>query len=103
MSDIPSLIRKDIEEELPHISESLRPWLERHIVTPRLITLSINPEGSHTRDFWLVTDEVGKDDSSYRIVYDPDSQKYGLEMTLNTGVQWYMGPYGTFTKAVHSL
>jgi len=103
MNDIPALIRQDIESELPQIDKRLRDWLEQHIVSPRLVILSTDPDGTISREFWLVTDEVGHKDSSYRIVYDPQTQKYGLEMTLNTGVQWYMGPYGSFSRAAYSL
>src|SRR5258705_11797377 len=103
MTDIPTLIRNDIKEELPNLQKWLREWLESHIVPPRQVRLSIDPEGKQSREFWLVTGEVGNKDSSYRIIYDPESSKYGLECTLNTGVEWYMGPYGTFTKAAEAL
>jgi hypothetical protein len=65
--------------------------------------LAADAEGSSFKDLWLVTDHTGEKDSSYRIVYDEQSQMFGLEVTLDTDVKWYMGSYGSFANTVESM
>jgi hypothetical protein len=52
---------------------------------------------------WLVTDHVGVSDASSRVVYDAASQMFGLVVELESGVLWYMGPYGSLVDAVRSI
>jgi hypothetical protein len=32
-----------------------------------------------------------------------EAQAFGLECTLDSGVKWYMGIYGSFSQAVDSM
>ena len=101
--EIEGLITLKIAEGLALLKPHLQSWARDHLIQPRQIRLSTDPEGSSFKDFWLVTGHVGKEDSSYRIVYDEAEQAFGLEMTLDTGVEWYMGNYGSFSEAVENM
>ena len=81
----------------------LRSWARNHLIQPRRVRLSIDPEGNSLKPFWLVTDHVGIDDSAYRIAYDESERVFGLELTLDTGVEWYCGPHGTFFETVEGM
>jgi hypothetical protein len=92
-------VAQGIEDLVPH----LQVWLRAHLVEPRSVRLSVDPDGNSSKDLWLVTDHIDEDDASYRIVYDEDSQMFGLESTLETGVEWYMGSYGSLPETVQSM
>ena len=102
---------REIEEQitlkvtggLAVLEPHLQSWVRAHLIQPRQIQLSTNPNGNSFKDFWLITDHVGKEDSSYRIVYDEAEQAFGLEVTLDTGVEWYMGNYGSFSETVENM
>jgi hypothetical protein len=63
-------INLKVREILPSLALHLRSWAEQHLIQPRRIKLSLDPEGNAPKDFWLVTDHNGKDDSTSRVVYD---------------------------------
>ena len=90
-------------EGLAVLAPHLQDWLRTHLVDPRPIRFYADAEGHSFKDLWLVTDHTGEKDSSYRIVYDESNQMFGLEVTLDTGVEWYMGSYGSFSETVASM
>ena len=96
-------INLKVQEMMPSLKPHLLSWAQQHLIRPRKITLSLDSDGNTSKDFWLVTDHNGKDDSSYRVVYDAEEQAFGLEVTLETGVEWYMGTYGIFAEAVENM
>jgi len=96
-------IRTRVAGDLPRLPEPLRAWAERHMIEPRRVTLALDEKGERTGDFWLVTDHTGAEDSSSRVVFDESTGKFGLEMTLMDGTEWYMGPYGGFAEAVDGM
>jgi hypothetical protein len=96
-------INMKIQETLPSLKPHLHSWVQQHLIQPRKIKLSLDSDGHTSNDFWLITDHNGKDDSSYRVVYDADEQVFGLEVTLETGIEWYMGASGTFAEAVENM
>ena len=96
-------INLKVREDLLSLKSHLRSWAQQHLIQPRKINLSLDSEGNASKDFWLVTDHNGQDDSSYRVVYDNGEQVFGLEVTLDTGIEWYMGGYGTFAEAVENM
>ena len=96
-------IRVAVSEGLPLLKPHVRSWLRDHLIEPRAVVLATDPDGNVFKQLWLVTDHVGKDDSSYRIVYDGTAETFGLECTLNNGVEWYMGNYGSFSEAVEAM
>jgi hypothetical protein len=90
--------------DLATLPENLRLWAERHLVTPREVTLWCDPERTTQTKVWLLTDHVGHDDASSRIVFDPAAKAFGLEMTLEDNTEWYMGPYeGGFADVVQHI
>ena len=102
-TDIPGLIKRRVDEELVILPSHLQTWVQTHLVEPRLLTFSVDHDGSSFRQFWLVTDHNGEQDSSYRIVFDGEQGVFGLECTLDSGVEWYMGSYGSFSDAVENM
>jgi hypothetical protein len=102
-NEIPRVIRSKVAEELVNLAPHLQRWLRTHLVEPRLSKLSIDRNGSSFKLFWLVTDHNGEQDSSYRIVYDGEQEVFGLECTLVSGVEWYMGSCGSFSNSVENM
>ncbi len=92
-----------VTEGIALLEPHLQSWVREHLIQPLQIRLATNPDGNSLKGFWLVTDHVGKEDSSYRIVYDEDEQAFGLESTLDTGVEWHMGNYGSFSETVENM
>lgn len=92
-----------VAEGLASLAPHLQNWLRSHLVEPRLTRLSTDPNGTSFKNLWLVTDHTGEQDSAYRIVFDGDNQVFGLESSLDTGVEWYMGSYGSFSETVESM
>ena len=62
-----------------------------HLTPVRQETIFGNSDGSDPVRVWFVTDHVGQEDSSYRIVYETECKMYGLEVTLKDGVRWMLG------------
>jgi len=102
-SEITDRIEELVKAELPRLAPQHREWTEQHLVVPRQMSLSISEDGQGEVTLWLVTDHIGHRDSSSRVVFDAEQDKFGLEMTLANGVQWYMGLYGGFAKTVESM
>ena len=92
-----------VAEGLAVLAPHLQDWLRVHLVPPRPIQVSVDLEGNSFKDLWLITDHTGEQDSSYRVVYDENNQMFGLESTLDTGVEWYMGSYGSFSETVENM
>ncbi|HWI60460.1 MAG TPA: hypothetical protein VNT75_01335 [Symbiobacteriaceae bacterium] len=102
-SEVRSAIARLVETDLPALAPHLQSWVESHLVTPREATFHRDSEGDTPVRLWLVTDHVGFKDSSYRVVYDPDTEGFGLAVELKNGVDWYMGPYGSFAETIWSM
>ncbi|HYX72065.1 MAG TPA: hypothetical protein VE732_04785 [Nitrososphaera sp.] len=96
-------INLKVQKTLSSLKPHLRSWAQQHLTQPRRCILSLDSDGNSLKDFWLVTDHNGKEDSSYRVVYDADEQVFGLEVTLESGIEWYMGAYGTFAEAIENM
>jgi hypothetical protein len=74
-----------------------RCWLERQ-VEPRPVSLSLDAEGRMSRTFWVATDHTGVDDAPCRIEFDGAS--FGLAIALDTGVECFTGPVGSFADVM---
>jgi hypothetical protein len=96
-------IEIQIEVGLSKLSPHLREWVEKHLITPHPIKLSLDENGKTYETFWLVTDHVGFEDGSYRVVYDFKKNSFGLESKLQNGINWYMGQYGDFAEAIENM
>jgi len=92
-----------IEEELPKLPPHLRIWAKQHLVEPRRVLLSRNEDGTGEIALWLVTDHIGKNDSTMRVVFDEIKDSFGLEMAMTDEIHWFMGFYGDFAKAVQGM
>ena len=101
--EIEERIASEVREGLAALAPHLRRWAHDHLIRPRRVRLATEHDGGAFKTFWLVTDHVGKDDSSCRVVYDESERAFGLETTLDTGVEWYMGSYGAFSEAVENM
>ncbi len=60
-------IKSQVEEGISKLSPHLRKWAEKHLIVPRTIKLSLDPEGKTHKVFWLVTEHVSFEDASYRV------------------------------------
>ena len=92
-----------VQADLPLLAEHLRIWLEAHRTHPRELSASSDPEGTRKVRLWLVTDHIGDSDASSRVVYDAAQRMFGLVTELQSGVLWYMGPYGSLVDTVQSI
>ena len=100
--DIRACIRKTVAEQLPQIEPAgVRDWIAARLTEPYQTQLSVDAEGTQLEDFWIVTDH--KDGKHYRIAFSPDDGAFGIVTALASGVDWYMGDYGTFKQAVEAM
>lgn len=98
-----SEITKRIRAEIVSLSGNLKEWAEEHGIEPKLIELIVDLDEDKKSEFWLVTDDTGHNDSSYRIAFNAMTDCFGLECRLEDGKEWYMGDYGSFAEAVQSM
>ena len=103
MNGTPELIRTKISEDILLLAPHLRSWVEKHLIAPQQVPLALDPNGTSSKNFWLVTNHVGENDSSYRIAFNGETGAFGLECTLDSGVEWYMGDYGSFAETVQNM
>lgn len=100
--DIRAFIRKMVAEELPLIEPAgVRDWIAARVTEPYQTQLSVDTDGTQIEDFWLVTDH--KDGKHYRIAFSPAAGTFGIVTALASGLDWYMGDYGTFKQAVEAM
>jgi hypothetical protein len=96
-------IEELINTDILSLRKPMDEWAKNHLCKPQRIKLSKDPDGNEFAYYWLVTDHTGTNDSSYRVVYDEEMEMFGLECTLDNGLEWYMGAYGTFKEAIESM
>lgn len=85
------------------LSPDLKKWAQEHSITPKRTKLAIAPEFKEYREFWLVTDHIGRKDSSHRVVFDDKKNIFGLEGATEDGTQYYLGEYGEFHEAIYNM
>jgi hypothetical protein len=103
MTQTPERIREKISEAVVVLAPHLRAWVEEHLIVPRQVRLALDANGTSFKNLWLVTNHVGANDSSYRVAYDDETDAFGLECTLDSGVEWYMGNYGSFAETIENM
>jgi hypothetical protein len=103
MTQTPERIQIKISEGVASLAPHLRSWVDEHLIAPRQVRFALDANGTSIKDLWLVSDHVGANDSSYRIVYDDETDAFGLECTLDSGVEWYMGNYSSFAETVENM
>ena len=100
--DIRAYIKKTVAEQLPQIQPvGVRDWIAARLTEPYNTQLSVDAEGTQLEDFWMVTDH--KEGKHYRIAFSPVDGAFGVVTALASGVDWYMGDYGTFKQAVEAM
>ena len=102
-SELKRQINDSIEKGIEKLPQHDADWVRSHLCEPIKVKLSKDPDGNEFSFYWLVTDNNGQDDSSYRIVYDDETKMFGLECTLANGLAWYMGAYGTFEESILNM
>ena len=103
MMQVESQIVALVAAELPCFSQHLRDWVDQHLIIPRQESFSQNENGTGEITLWLITDNIGKNDSSYRIVFDEFKGRFGLVVKLQNEVEWLMGFYGGFAETVEAM
>ena len=101
--DIPTRVSAHVREVANRVSIEEQAWLRSHVVTPRLIRLSNSLSGPETIGVWLVTDHIGVNDASYRIVYLAENDAFGYECTLEDDREFFVGQVGTLEDALEGL
>jgi hypothetical protein len=61
------------QEEHLNIANHLNDWYKSHKISPKKIKIDNN-------EYYLLTDYNGNNDSNYRIIFDPLTSCFGLEM-----------------------
>ena len=87
--DIISLVK----EAIPRVIPEKRDWLLSHLCEPMEITVYSNEDRQTQLYVWAVTNHTGEKDGIYRVVYDPTTNCFGLEMSSEDGTNWFMGAY----------
>jgi hypothetical protein len=96
-------LRALVATAIPRLAPPYRAWAEAHLVEPRPIRARSHVESDDTETFRLVTDLTGSSDSSYRVVFDPETGAFGLIMGLMEGGDLFLGRCGDFADAVLSM
>jgi hypothetical protein len=99
----PEELGAKVTEGLTVLAPHLQSWVNAHLVEPRRVRLATDVDGTSFKYLWLVTNHTGENDSNCRLVYDADAKLFGLECTLGSGVEWYMGNYGSFSETVQNM
>jgi hypothetical protein len=102
-TELVQLIRRGVAEGMAALPPHLRAWAEAHLVEPRPIRAALDADGQAWSEFLLVTDDIGRDDSSCRVVYDPTAELFGTVTQVQGGPLWYLGPDDSFHEAVTNM
>ena len=93
----------DYESASGQLDPSTREWLRAHLIPPRPIALSRKTDGKMTEEFWLVTDHNGRQDASFRIVFDDAMRRYGIECTILNNISLFAGYRASLIDAVTDI
>ncbi len=96
-------IAADCTTAISQLDPRVAQWLRSHLVPPRRISLARKTDGSDTKDFWLVTDHTGTNDSSFRVVYDHVEARYGIECAILNSISLFSGYRATLAEAVTDI
>ena len=93
----------DYEATSPLLAPSNREWLRTHLIPPRPIALARKTDGNDPEQFWLITDHNGRDDASFRIVFDDALHRYGIECTILNDICLFAGFRASLADAVGDI
>jgi hypothetical protein len=63
-------------------------------------SVSLNTEGREWCECYLITEHNGKDDSPYRVAFDPNHKEFVREVTLENDIPHYLGRYPSLEDLV---
>ena len=93
-------IGEEVGAGLAALDGHYRAWAEAHLVHPHRVMARISFESDTIEAFWLVAAETGTDDSGYRIVYDTETEMFGLITRVPGRGDVLIGLYGNFARTV---
>ena len=89
-----------MNEGLQLLSPEIREWIRGQLIVPRKVILSNDSGGCEKEEYWLVTDNAGHDDASFRVIYDEGQECFGWELTLASGIEWAYAFCGEFSETI---
>ena len=93
----------DCEAAASQLVPAARAWLHAHLIPARPIELARKTDGKETEPFWLITDHTGRQDASFRIVYDDAVRRYGIECTILNNICLFAGFRASLADAVMDI
>jgi hypothetical protein len=102
------MIKNDVvkltnESEFEQLNLRVKNWFFKHLIDPEKIVVADECEPDVTHELWLITDDIGEEDGSYRIVYSDEKKVFGLEMRTKNEVSSFLGFYGTLVATLSGL
>ena len=77
-------------------------WIETHRDYPHIVDAITDLDGTYTIQVWQITKNIDEEES-YHIAYNPLTRDYGIITILASGLNWYMGDYGTLFETCMAL
>jgi hypothetical protein len=102
-AQVRAIVLADYQAAISGLSPSTREWLRLHLIPPRPIELARKTSGEEAEPFWLITDHNGRDDASFRIVYDDATQRYGIECAILNDICLFAGYRASLADAVTDI
>ena len=93
----------DYEAAASQLDPRTREWLRAHLIRPRPIELARKTDGRNTEQFWLITDHTGREDASFRIVFDDALRRYGIECAILNNISLFAGFRASLIDAVGDI
>jgi hypothetical protein len=98
--EVRAAVLADYEATRPLLAPSVREWLRTHLIAPTPIALARKTDGKDIEQFWLITDHNGRNDASFRIVFDDALRRYGIECTILNDICLFAGFRASLVDAV---
>ncbi len=106
-NDIAAIVAADVKEltSFSNLHGITLESLKGNLVTPPVLKryVSDSDPTSDEFDLWLVLEEDPINNNGYKIVYDPESQMYGLATRTQDDKDFFLGLYGNLQKALTSM
>ncbi len=98
-------IKEIIDKSIPSIQkEHIKQWFCKHKITPKSIYLEELTSPNEQKKFWLVTENIGEEDSGYRIVHSVEKEFcFGLELTSDNGEAVFLGFDGELNETLENM
>lgn len=93
----------DYEAAASQLDPRTREWLRAHLIPPHPIELARKTDRKNTEQFWLITDHTGREDATFRIVFDDALRRYGIECTILNNISLFAGFRASLVDAVSDI